>query len=184
MKIRPYSEKDFDGIVQLVQNLQKTDCWPIVYPEGWNEKRIKEEFEPMHHYRDSLFLVSESEEGITGLIAGHSLKFFISEEVPHLEDKFREFNSTCNTVFYQRDIMIHPAHQRGLTGFRLFKALMHHAVSSVYSQIVTRTPPQNLRGINFFERLGYVPIFSDNNPERIYFNNDLTSYNRLLKLKR
>ena len=179
MGIRQYSEKDFDGIVQLIQSIQKTDCWPIVYPSGWDEKRIKEEFEPMRNYHDPLFLVSESEEGITGLIAGHDLKSFIIDEVPHLDHKFREFNSICNAVFYQRDIMIHPAHQKGFSGLRLFQALRRHALSIGYDQVVTRTPPENLRGINFFEKLGYVPIFSDNNPKRIYFNNYLSSYDYL-----
>jgi GNAT superfamily N-acetyltransferase len=167
--IRQYSEKDFDGIVKLIQSIQDTDCWPLVYPNGWDIKKIKEEFEPMDNYQDSLFLVSESDGALTGLIAGHDLASFIRDEIPHLKNKFEEQDLVNPNVFYKRDIMIHPEYQRGFVGFRLVKELQNHASNRNYTRLVTRTPPLNLRGINFFEKLGYVPIFTDNNPERIYF---------------
>ena len=173
MIIRPYSEDDFRGIVALVHSIQDTESWPIVYPGGWDKERIKQEFDPMKEYKDSLFLVSESQGIITGLIAGHDLEPFISNEMLHLTNKFKELGLTNSKFFYQRDIMIHKDFQRGFLGFRLFNELKKHAIEKGYNKLVTRAPPLNKRGIDFFVRVGYTEIFKDDNPKRVYFNMNL-----------
>ena len=116
-----------------------------------------------------MFLVSETDKQITGLIAGHDLNPFIETEIPHLRPRFNEFGLCGSRVFYQRDIIIYPANQRGFLGLRLFRDLRKHASETGYKKIVTRTPPLNSRGIRFFTKLGYIKLFEDSNPERVYF---------------
>ena len=171
MIIRNCQGEDFSGIVRVIQNAKITDCWPEVYPEGWNEERIKEEFAPLKSYEDSVFLVSEEQGRVTGLIAGHSLEPFLKFEIPHLKDAMPRFLP----AFYQRDIIIEPKSQKGSVGIRLFRELAEKAKEAGYKRLVTRTPPQNTRGVRFFKKLGYREILRDNNPERIYFEMKIQS---------
>jgi GNAT superfamily N-acetyltransferase len=167
MNLRPYNpKKDFEGVKEVIQSAQTKECWPYYYPNGWDDKRIWQEFDPVENYRHSIFLVSEENGKITGLIAGHDLNSFINNEVPHLRSRF---NQGFRDAFYQRDIIIHPDFQNRVVGFRLFRAMQKHAKKKGYIRLVTRTPPRNERGINFFERLGFFEIFRNRNPERIYF---------------
>lgn len=170
--IRPYTFKDFNGIKKVIDSVIKNECWPHYYPNGWDEERIKQEFNPMYNYNDSIFLVSDNEK-ITGLIAGHDLGSFIDNEIPHLRDRFDELGLYRSKVFYQRDIIIHKDHQRGTLGLKLFKIIQRHALRRGYIKLVTRTPLLNLRGRKFFEKLGYQEIFEDDNPERVYFDMSL-----------
>ena len=169
MEIRSYKEKDFQEIVDVIQATQITDCWPKVYPEGWNESRINFEFDPIKDYHNPLFLVSEQEGIITGLIAGHGLGDFITYEVKHLSDEFNRQIKLGEIPYYQRDLIIHPNFQRVFTGLRLFKDMKKFAKEKEYNILITRTPPENTKGIKFFKRLGYQEIFRDSNPKRIYF---------------
>lgn len=170
MSIRPYEDTDFKGIVDVVQAIQITDCWPKVYPEGWDENRIKFEFEPIKDYHNPLFLVSEQGKRITGLIAGHSLGDFIIKEVKHLSDEFFNRQIKLKEIpFYQRDILVHPDFQNGFVGLRLFKAMEKFAKEKEYNTLITRTPPENEKGIEFFKKIGYKEIFKDSTPSRIYF---------------
>jgi len=168
MLIRPYSEGDFEGIKKVIQNIQSEECWPHYYPNGWDEERIRQEFNPVLNYKHPLFLVSEENHEITGLIAGHDLESFVDNEISHLKNKFHEFDLLSET-FYQRDIIVDKKHQRGTLGLRLFRELQKHASESGYSKLVTRTPPLNVRGRTFFNKIGYEEIFEDDNPSRIYF---------------
>lgn len=166
--IRPYTFKDFAGIKEVIDSVIKGECWPHYYPDGWNEERIKQEFNPIYNYNDSIFLVSNNEK-ITGLIAGHDLDSFIDNEIPHLKEKFKNLELYNDKVFYQRDIIIHNTYQRGILGLELFKLMQRHALRRNYTGLVTRTPLLNIRGRKFFEKIGYIEIFEDNNPERVYF---------------
>jgi len=97
------------------------------------------------------------------------LDSFIDNEIPHLRDKFDELGLYRSKVFYQRDIIIHKAHQRGVLGLKLFRNMQRHAIRRNYTKLVTRTPLLNFRGRKFFEKIGYKEIFEDNNPEGVYF---------------
>ena len=108
MVIRPYESKDFEGIVDVIKATQMIDCWSKVYPEGWNEERIKFEFDPIKNYHNPLFLVSEQEGKIAGLIAGHGLGDFITYETKHLSDEFNRQIKLGEIPFYQRDILLPP----------------------------------------------------------------------------
>lgn len=167
--IRKYDEKDFEGIIKIIQSNQNDECWLNYYPNGWEVNKIKEEFEPLNRYNNPIFLVSEINKELTGLIAGHDLEPFIENEIPHLKDLFDEFKLSGNSSFYQRDLIVHKNNQKGTSAIRLFNALREHAIKNNKANIVTRTPSLNLEGIDFFEKLGYKEIFRDKNPERIYF---------------
>ncbi|MCK5630140.1 MAG: hypothetical protein KAI26_05965 [Nanoarchaeota archaeon] len=169
MIIRSYTESDFEGIKQVIHSVQTEECWPFYYPNGWDNRKILSEFNPLKNCRDSIFLVSEAEGQITGLIAGHDLDSFIEQEIPHLRAQFDELGIYQTKAFYQRDIILHKIHQRGTLGLRLFRDLQKHASETGYSTLVTRTPPLNSRGITFFSKLGYQEICEDSNPERVYF---------------
>ena len=170
MIIRDYKEKDFKKVVQLIQNIQETDCWPEVYPMGWSEKKVKNEFAPIAKYQSPLFLIAEENNKLVGLIAGHEFMEFAQHELPHIENKFATYGIFH---YYQRDIIIHPNFQGRTTAPRLNKKLESHAKNCGYHKIITRTPPQNQKGIKFFNRLGYKESLRDTNPERIYFIKDL-----------
>jgi len=170
MIIREYKESDFPEIMRVIQATDKTDCWPKVFPYGWSEGRIREEFAPMKDYKDSCFFISEDNGRLTGLIAGHELLSFVENEVPHLRERFQE---DINLDYYQRDIIVHPNFQRGWVGLKLFRKMVEYAKAREYKRVVTRTPPLNSRGIKFFFGVGYRELFRDNNPERIYFWRDL-----------
>jgi len=167
MIIRPYEKKDFKGIVEVIHAVQKIDCWPEIYPKGWSVGRIRQEFSPIKDYWSSCFLVAEDNKKIAGLIAGHGLWMFVRKEIPHLKRKFGRYTSEDGFYYYQRDLIIHPDAQRRRLGHRLVKEFMKRAEGC--NKVFTRTPPQNRRGIEFFEKIGYRRIFRDNNPERVYF---------------
>ena len=167
MKVRAYSQEDFPEIVRVIQATDKTGCWPLVFPEGWSEERIIEEFEPMKNYKDSCFLVSEVNGEITGLIAGHDLRSFAKAEVPHLTERFQQLGLLDS--YYQRDLIVHPNWQRRFGGVRLSRKLFEQAKQKGYDTLVTRTPPLNIRGIHFFRGIRYQELFEDNNPGRVYF---------------
>src|SRR3989338_2169111 len=126
MLIRPYTEADFEGIKTVIQSIQTTECWPHYYPSGWDEKRIREEFNPIGRYKNPLFLVADNAK-IVGLVAGHDLMPFIENETSHLEQAFREHNLFRRNVYYQRDIIVHSDHQRSPVGIKLFNELKRHA---------------------------------------------------------
>lgn len=172
MRIRAYEEKDFPGIVEVIRETQVIDCWPKVFPNGWDEKRVREEFSPLMGYKDSLFLVAEDND-VVGLIAAHSLIPFVQLEIPHLQKKFVNLPLS----YYQRDLILAPRVQRGFLGLRLFNEMRRFAVDKGYKTLVTRTPPLNLRGMAFFDRIGYREIFRDNSPERVYFQMELKNEN-------
>jgi len=169
MLIRSYTENDFEGIVRVIHSCQTEECWPHYYPNGWDEDRIRAEFRPMKEYRNPVFLVSESDNKVTGLIAGHDSNSFVDNEIPHLKEKFAERGLYSDSVFYQREIIITRDHQKGTVGLRLFRAMKQLATEKGYLRLVTRTPPLNLRGRTFFAKLGYKEIFEDDKPERVYF---------------
>lgn len=165
--IRPYTEKDFEGIKKVIQSAQTEKCWALHYfPEGWDDERIRKEFDPMKDYKDPLFLVSEEDSTITGLIAGHDLESFVDNEISYLRSAFRE-ELENSKIYYQRDLIVHKDWQRGFLGFKLFKKLVEHAENFGYELLFTRTPTLNLRGVRFFEGMGYKEIFRANG--RIYF---------------
>ena len=171
MEIRAYEPEDFEGIAKVIASTQVINCWPKVFPNGWSRERIEEEFAPVinRDYANSVFLVAEQNGELVGLIAGHDLVHFIENEIPHLKEQLAQLLPS----YYQRDIIITPEAQRGTLGLRLFKALKERAKKLGYSRLITRTPLQNKRGKRFFERLGYVEILQDNNPERIYFSKEI-----------
>jgi len=171
MTVREYRESDFPEIVRVIQATDETDCWPQIFPEGWSEERIREEFDPMKNYRGSCFLVSEVNGKLIGLIAGHDLASFVEVEIPHLKQRFQDLG--LFGAYYQRDLIIHPDWQRGLVGIKLFRALKKQAKQKGYDKLTTRTPPLNSRGIKFFLGVGYQELFRDNSPERVYFGQDL-----------
>ena len=173
MTIRPYTKEDLKEIVRVINSILTEECWPHYYPNKWDEERVRSEFRPMNGYKDPMFLVSEADGQITGLIAGHDLDSFIETEIPHLRPRINEFGLCGSRAFYQRDIIIDPANQRGFLGLRLFLDLRKHASETGYKKLVTRTPPLNSRGIRFFTKLGYVKLFEDANPERVYFVMDM-----------
>jgi len=45
--IRPYTFEDFSGIKDVIDSVIKNECWPHYYPDGWDEERIKQEFNPL-----------------------------------------------------------------------------------------------------------------------------------------
>ncbi len=169
MIIRPYTEADFQGIAKVIHICQTEECWPHYYPNGWNDKKIRSEFSPLKCYKHPIFLVSEAKGEVTGLIAGHDLDLFIDFEIPHLKRRFDELGLYNANAFYQRDIIIAKAHQKGTLGLRLFRAMQQHASETGHSRLVTRTPPLNSRGRTFFGKLGCKEIFEDDKPERVYF---------------
>jgi GNAT superfamily N-acetyltransferase len=173
MKIRDYGEGDFDGIRKVVDRVDQTYVWPVCHPKGWDEARIREEFDPIWGYKDPLFLVAEYRSQIVGLIAGHDLVTFIEQEIPHLKDQFLARNQFNKGVYYQRDIIVTPESWGKEVAFSLFDGLRRKTVRRGYKKIVTRTFPINERGVRFFERLGFQSMFTDDNPERVYFEIDL-----------
>lgn len=169
MIIRPYAEEDFEGIKEVIHSVQSSECWPHYYPKGWGSGRIKVELEPMQEYKDPAIFVSEVKGRITGFISGHDLESFIEDEIPHLKSEFAKHGFVRHDVFYQRNLIIHSEHQKGFAGWRLFVNLYEHAIDKGYDGIVVRTPPLNKKGIEFFKRLDYRELFSDDDPDRIYF---------------
>ena len=180
MNIRPYKESDFDEIVRIIEAAQIIDCWPKVFPEGWSGERIRDEItpkNPKYPIRNLVFNVAEINGGARGFIIGQDLASFIKNEAPQLSEEFSRRGllspEIFDSSFYQRDLIIHPDNQKGLTGLRLFQTLKKYATSNGFAKLVTRTPPQNKRGMQFFKGLGYYDLFKDNNPKRKYFVMDL-----------
>ena len=110
MIIRPYTEADFEGIKRVIHSIQTEECWPHYYPKGENSTKIRNEFEPMRSYKDSIFLVSEAKGQITGLIAGHDLDSFIEHEIPHLKTQLDEQGLYKSNTFFQQNIIIHKSY--------------------------------------------------------------------------
>ena len=171
--IRPYEGSDFEGIKQVINSVAAIPPWPHYYPGGWSDAKIKQEFEPLAMHRDPLFLVSEEDGKITGLVAGHDFVSFVDNEISHLRQRFMGVNLMDVAAFYLRDIIVHATHQRSIVASKLEKQLKAHALRNGYKRVVTRTPPLNTMGVRFFSGIGYEQLFEDSNPERIYFVKEL-----------
>ncbi len=172
MIIRNYKSRDFKDIKEIIDEVNKVECWPFYHPNGWNEERINEEFSPLDKYKDSIFFVVENEGKVVGLIVGHKFSPFLKSEINHLEEFFKELISKEN-IYYERDILVNPKYYNKGVGSLLFEKLKIYAKDKGYKKLITRTPPLNQRGRNFFQKQGFKEILNDDKPPRVYLIKEL-----------
>ena len=58
MRYISYLPTFFGGVVDVIRSVEKTDCWPHYFPDGWNRARIVDELSPIKDYRDDIFCLA------------------------------------------------------------------------------------------------------------------------------
>lgn len=162
--IREYRDDDFSQVFDVFKSLESSPPWPEYFPNGWQNETLENEVSTIRKYGGGRMYVSIKNNTVCGFVGMHVLTDFVTNEISHLQTKL----SKVKDAYYLRNIVVHKDFQGGSHALRLCRTFQQEAMRSNYSHLVTRTPPKNNKGINFFQTVGFKQLFADDFPQRVY----------------
>ncbi len=162
--IRTYSHSDYGCVLKVYAAVEKVSPWIKLLPFGTSERYVHSEIEKVIASPKSCFLVSLQGESITGFVQAQQFKTFVEQEVPHLAHLLQQYGDGT----YVRNILVRPEQWKENIGKQLLVEVKRQGSAQF---LVTRTHPDNSRGIKFFEKTGFREMFKDEFAARVYFSN-------------